>query len=522
MNLARFFSRKKENKKLETLSLLAIVAGFLAIVLPTLAAASIWFDEAFSAYIIRYDFAKIWHFTSVDVHPPLYYFALKIWSLIFGSSDFALRAMSVFFAVATIWASFCLVKRIFGAKTAAVSTAFLAISPMFVRYSQEIRMYTMVAFFAVLTIRAFYEIYLAKNSEKAKKKWRILFVVSAALGIWTQYLSGLTLVALWIYRAILVRKNSPKAKFSKFIKEFFAEKWFALNAWIVVLFLPWIPFFLTQAVSVKSAFWIQDLSFNTLPNYVSNFFTFVNSGDLNGWWCLAIFAVLAAVYVAAKKSLKFEQKNIGFFIAMSLLPVSALFLASLPPAKSIFVDRYALPAMIFSALFLGILVAILWKKSRKISLILAVLTTVLFVYGNFEINFQRGFSKTSNETTLTRQIVEKIHTQAKSGQPIITTSGYFYYEVAQYSTAENPVWFTDWTQDYKVGSLKMLAEDSAHKITDISEFSKNYSTVWVIYSYGETEKAPLDKSWKLESQETLKDPLTDKNRYLVQKFSIQK
>ena len=180
------------------------------------------------------------------------------------------------------------------------------------------------------------------------------------------------------------------------------------------------------------------------------------------------------------------------------------------------------PAMIFSALFLGILVAILWKKSRKISLILAALTTVLFVYGNFEINFQRGFSKTSNETTLTRQIVEKIHTQAKSGQPIIATSGYFYYEVAQYSTAENPVWFTDWTQDYKVGSLKMLEEDSAHKITDISEFSKNYSTVWVIYSYGETEKAPLDKSWKLESQETFKDPLTDKNRYLVQKFSIQK
>ena len=522
MNLARFFSRKKENKKLETLSLLAIVAGFLAIVLPTLAAASIWFDEAFSAYIIRYDFPKIWHFTSVDVHPPLYYFALKIWSLIFGSSDFALRAMSVFFAVATILASFYLVKRIFGAKTAAISTAFLAISPMFVRYSQEIRMYTMVAFFAVLTIRAFYEIYLAKNSKKAKKKWRILFVVSAALGIWTQYLSGLTLAALWIYRAILVRKNSPKAKFSKFIKEFFAEKWFALNAWIVVLFLPWIPFFLTQAVSVKSAFWIQDLSFNTLPNYVSNFFTFVNSGDLNGWWCLAIFATLALIIVAARKIPKNSSKDMFFFGSLAILPAVALFLASMPPAKSIFVDRYAFSGIVFLALFLGVLISIIWKKERKIACLLAIFVLALFVYGNFEINLQRGFSKTSNETTLTRQIVEKIHAQAKSGQPIIATSGYFYYEVAQYSTAENPVWFTDWTQDYKVGSLKMLEEDSAHKITDISDFSKNYSTVWVIYNYGETEKAPLDKSWRLESQEAFKDPLTGRNRYLVQKFSIQK
>ena len=522
MNLARFFSRKKENKKLETLSLLAIVAGFLAIVLPTLAAASIWFDEAFSAYIIRYDFPKIWHFTSVDVHPPLYYFALKIWSLIFGSSDFALRAMSVFFAVATIWVSFCLVKRIFGAKTAAISTAFLAISPMFVRYSQEIRMYTMVAFFAVLTIRAFYEIYLAKNSEKAKKKWQILFVVSAALGIWTQYLSGLTLVALWIYRAILVRKNSPKAKFSKFVKEFFAEKWFALNAWIMALFLPWIPFFLKQAATVKTNFWIQDLSFNTLPNYISNFFTFVNSGDLNGWWCLAIFATLALIIVAARKIPKNSSKDMFFFGSLAILPAVALFLASMPPAKSIFVDRYAFSGIVFLALFLGVLISIIWKKERKIACLLAIFVLALFVYGNFEINLQRGFSKTSNETTETRQIVEKIKSQAKQGEPIIVESGYFFYEVAQYSTDENKVWFTDWTQDYRVGSLRMLADSDKNKIKDISEFSKKYSTVWVIYNYGETQKEPMDSSWKLEYQEVVKDKLLDKNHYLIQKFSIQK
>jgi hypothetical protein len=68
----------------------------------------------------------------------------------------------------------------------------------------------------------------------------------------------------------------------------------------------------------------------------------------------------------------------------------------------------------------------------------------------------------------------------------------------------------------------MLADSDENKIKDISEFSKKYSTVWVIYSYGETEKAPMDSSWKLEYQEVVKDKLLDKNHYLIQKFSIQK
>ena len=273
---------------------------------------------------------------------------------------------------------------------------------------------------------------------------------------------------------------------------------------------------------MKSNFWIQDLSFNTLPNYISNFFTFVNSGDLNGWWCLVIFATLALIMVAARKIPKNSSKDMFFFGSLAILPAIVLFLASMPPAKSIFVDRYAFSGIVFLALFLGVLISIIWKKERKIACLLAIFVLSLFVYGNFEINLQRGFSKTSNETTETRQIVEKIKSQAKQGEPIIVESGYFFYEVAQYSTEENKVWFTDWTQDYQVGSLRMLADSDENKIKDISEFSKKYSTVWVIYSYGETEKAPMDSSWKLEYQEVVKDKLLDKNHYLIQKFSIQK
>ena len=153
-------------------------------------------------------------------------------------------------------------------------------------------------------------------------------------------------------------------------------------------------------------------------------------------------------------------------------------------------------------------------------MILAILTVIAFGYGNFEINHQRGFSKSSNETIQTRQMISRIKELAKSGEPIITTAGYFYYEMAQYSTPENPTFFKD-LEDYKVGSLKMLEEAEAEKITDLTKFSQKYKTIWVLYGWGETEKAPLQNNWKLEFQEVHKDPLSGRNRYLIQKFSVQ-
>ncbi|MDO4872341.1 MAG: glycosyltransferase family 39 protein [bacterium] len=527
MKMLKLFTRKRENKEIELASLGGILALFLALTLPTLGAASIWFDEAFSAYIIRHDFAQIWHYTSVDVHPPLYYFALKVWSFFFGTSDFALRSMSVFFGALTLILAFYLIKRIFkSVRIAGVSTFFLAISPMFIRYSQEMRMYMLVAFFALIAIRAFFEIYHAQNSEKNQKKWRIIFVLASLLGIWTQYLSGIVLITLWLWRAWMLRKDFRKGKkgIRNWLQRFFSEKWFALNAWVVVGFLPWIPFFLIQTATVQAGFWIPDVTFNTLPNYISNFFTFVNSGDLKALWCLAIFAIIGiSIYLISKNRgiSKAEKQNLAFIGTLSFLPAAVLFVASSVLKRSIFVDRYVLFGLIFMALFLGILIAKAWQKERLLAKVLALLLVITFGYGIFEINRQTGFSKSSNSTTQTRQMVERIHQLAQPDEPIIAESGYFYYELAQYSTAKNSVWFIDSSQDYSIGSLKMLEDDNQHKITNIADFSKKYSAVWVVYNYGDTEKEPLDSSWKMVQQETYKDPITGANRYLIQKFLVE-
>ena len=97
--------KDKKSNKLKTLAgiLIPTSCAVLFMVLCIIGLKnSIWFDESYSAYLIRGDFSDIWTLTASDVHPPFYYFCLKVWSLIFGYSDVSLRFMSVFLGALTI------------------------------------------------------------------------------------------------------------------------------------------------------------------------------------------------------------------------------------------------------------------------------------------------------------------------------------------------------------------------------------------------------------------------------------
>src|SRR5574344_785036 len=91
--------------KLSIGSWLLLLVGltiFSILCLMTITKSSIWFDEAFGAYLIKFNFLDIARYTSFDVHPPLFYWCLKSWGMIFGYSEIGLRSMSVFFGCIAI------------------------------------------------------------------------------------------------------------------------------------------------------------------------------------------------------------------------------------------------------------------------------------------------------------------------------------------------------------------------------------------------------------------------------------
>ena len=227
---------------------------------------TIWFDESYSAYLVRGDFGDIWNMTSLDVHPPLFYFLLKIWASIFGYTDFSMRFMSVFFGAIAIIFTFHLLKRWFNIKTASIATLALSLSPMLIRYGQEMRMYTLV--FAIV-IAATYVLDLMLETKKPR--YYILYAILIALGMWTHYFAAIAWIAHIIYYTI-----SKRGKL-------FSKQMILTYALAVVLFIPWVPSLFRQIVEVQSGFWIPSISMATPANYLSQSLIFSEAAYATGF-----------------------------------------------------------------------------------------------------------------------------------------------------------------------------------------------------------------------------------------------
>ncbi|HRJ85980.1 MAG TPA: glycosyltransferase family 39 protein, partial [Ignavibacteria bacterium] len=134
------------NSKTERLILFSIFAFCLAIRIAFLTQKNLWFDEVFSWHLSMDSFYEIIVRTSNDIHPPLYYFTLKIWNFVFGDSVAAMRLLSAFFTSSAIFFIYPLSRRIMPTAQAFLVLIMYSLSPLNLYYSQEVRMAAMNLF----------------------------------------------------------------------------------------------------------------------------------------------------------------------------------------------------------------------------------------------------------------------------------------------------------------------------------------------------------------------------------------
>lgn len=118
---------------------------------------SLWLDEAISFTAVKnYHFWEIiTKFAPGDVHPPLYYLLLKLWTDIFGYSEISLRFPSVIAGVIAVFLVIRIGEKLFNRKIGLLAGLFLAVNPLAIYYSQEARMYSLVLLTVLLTIFTF-------------------------------------------------------------------------------------------------------------------------------------------------------------------------------------------------------------------------------------------------------------------------------------------------------------------------------------------------------------------------------
>ena len=482
----------KRIKALDVSVLLVPIVLYLGLVWHSIGKWSIWFDEAFSAYLMRYSLTDIFHYTAADVHPPFYYVLLKFWTSIFGTSDVALRSMSALCIAAAIVVAYFFVKSVFGRKVAFGAAMVLAMSPMLVRFGQEARMYGLVVLIAVAATWVLYSIHLRPT----RNKW-IAYAVLVALGMWTHYFTALVWLAHWVWRSFVIAGRGTKATFRS---RFFTRSWVKTHALAIALFLPWLPFMAMQLGHIQgNGFWIRAVDADTMTDFVTSNLLFLEHYEATSW--LAVFCIVTAVLGAYlgkrvyQTLLPHQKWAFSLVAAVALASPVLLFIASLPPLRPSFVDRYLLSSCFWLMALLGMIVVLSFRRHRVASITLGVVIAIALVVGLGNVYRLGNFNRESWETMAMKDVIHMINIRDTSESPIIADSPWRFYEAIQYDTPQHNVYFINEWSPY--GSYNMLRDRAYRKIHDTQWFYGQHKEFWYVGVYHDSNPHMPAGNWQV-------------------------
>ena len=146
---------KAFNRVLNILFLAIIAAGLFVSVKMELVGRSLWFDEAALAW--SFTQRSLSNLTSeglelVQAAPVGWLYLMKIFTLIFGNTDYTLRIPSIIFYAATLVLIWYILDRIFTSRYALAGAAFAASLPIILQYSNVFKPYISDCFFVLLAV----------------------------------------------------------------------------------------------------------------------------------------------------------------------------------------------------------------------------------------------------------------------------------------------------------------------------------------------------------------------------------
>jgi mannosyltransferase len=365
---------------------------------------SVWFDEAYSIMLIKQPWSQLIHLTSVDVHPPLYYMALKLWSMIFGMSEPALRSFSALCGAAAIGLALALIRRTFGMRALILSTPFLLLAPYLLRYNYELRMYALASLIGIAATYVLVRATQATSNLSKSYLWWAAYSLLVALGMYTLYYTALIWLAHGVWLLYLWYTQKPR----RFLLR---EPWLAAFAGSAILYLPWLHTFLDQYNHQALSGVSQSTSWKTLVDVSSFMFTFKPQWSLHWPMLLALaLGVIAAVYliVQAWRYAASSRKYMVLLGLYAILPVSILLIASLPQFKPMFLMRYISPFIIGSYLLIAISAALSLQKRVRGALLGSLILLGLFGYGAINVHHTGNFTFEQLKRPQARYIAAKI------------------------------------------------------------------------------------------------------------------
>ena len=468
-------------KRLKKYIPLIAIIGIFIVLCSLVINRAIWFDESSSAQMIKGDFCEIAEMTALDVHPPLYYWLLRIWSLAFGRSLIALRSFSVFCAIIALVFAFMTFKRWSKSyKIANFLTLALALCPFFVYYATEIRMYGLVCAIVMASIYVL-DLALEKNS---RKYWAIYTLLLVA-ALYTHYFSTLAFFAEFIYIIICCRKKIPHI----------VRKLFFVSLAALVLYLPWIPSLITQVLSVEEGYWIDAFTIETFLRFFSQSLIYYESITQNVPGLILVIITLVAIVVTFFETVgtmgEKTKDRIIFISCLVFIPLIVLFVLSIPPLSPVYVARYLTYSLSLFWVLIAVLIAQAAGTKPIFAKILVFLMAACVLIGHFNV-----YNENNYPPTFEAIIAEMESIDGDMSVPVIfddATSAAF--DAVYYETEKHHVYIINPMDEWK--TARPLSRYKGNYVEDFEEFKTNTEVFWYVapnYSVAAKIKRGMEKS----------------------------
>ena len=343
----------------------------------------LWNDELLSISNVRDNFINN---ILEDWHPPLYFFILKIWTLLFGSSEFILRLLSLIFGLLSIFLLNIYLRKFNSIKYYSVFGFYITNWTLFY-YSHEVRMYSLLILLSLIVTIQFEQRVI--NKKKYISYYFFLYFLSLTHFIGLIYAGSLLLIEF-------IKKIRSKEVFKIIIIGVF------------LLIYPLFHFIYNFLYFEKNRAKLQFINFKQLPENISfkfnqflecnfkllhEFFTFIDVVYLNATLLFFVFLFLILSILKSSSTNKKIQLIYFFIILIVLLSLFILDLSS-----NIYNYVILLPVI---SLYFGEIINQQYKIlnfNKKFSSLIIILILFYFI-GSFSISYTKMIRKWSGSGT---------------------------------------------------------------------------------------------------------------------------
>ena len=247
---------------------------------------SLWYDEGWSIHLATRSISEALPLIASPghTHPPLYYLLLHYWGILAGFSELSLRFLSLLFGMLLVPVSYRLARRLYDAKTGLVVIAIAAFAPLYVTYSQETRMYSLLTLECSALLYLFYRLTSAAENP-SWREWAMLILLEAS-SIYTHYSSFLIIAYLSALAIALLWRQRRSSDLCR---------WLGVQAMVALSYLPWAQ----VAIQRMATHTTQTAEPPGLISFAGQVWHFYNAGTIAVISSHALFTTLSSLSAIA-------------------------------------------------------------------------------------------------------------------------------------------------------------------------------------------------------------------------------